>query len=82
MGKRECLKNVSIGQSATKPRTEEGSTTILEGSRGELVILSEAVSPAIAGEDIVCSCMKVQVFLCNKIILKKRKKAMVFLVSM
>ena len=28
MPKRECLKIMKIGQSATKPRKEEGSTTI------------------------------------------------------
>lgn len=33
MDKLECLKNCTIGQSAAKPRTEERSTTIPEGSR-------------------------------------------------
>jgi len=56
---RDGLKIILIGQSAAKPRTGEGSTTIPEGSRVKPVILSEAVSPSIEGEDIVCSHMKV-----------------------
>ena len=35
MGNREGLKTVRIGQSAAKPRKEEGSTTIPKGSRGK-----------------------------------------------
>lgn len=34
MDKLECLKTCAIGQSAAKPRIEERSTTIPEGSRG------------------------------------------------
>ncbi len=32
------LKIINIGQSATKPRIEEGSTTIPQGSTSQLVI--------------------------------------------
>lgn len=54
MYKREGMKIIWIGKSATKPRTGEGSQTILFGvghkarSGGHLF-----------GEDIVDSCMKV-----------------------
>ena len=53
MGNRDMFEKIRIGQSAAKPRTGEGSTTIPEGSREELVIFLEVVSPVFAGEDIV-----------------------------
>ena len=43
------------GRSAAKPRTGEGSTTILCRSRAER---PEAACPAHAGEDIVCAHVK------------------------
>ena len=59
MHERNGLKMIWIGQSAAKPRTGEGSTTIPEGSRQELVTLVEVVGPSYEGEDIVYSYMKV-----------------------
>lgn len=45
MPRRECLKSIEIGQSATKPRIEEGSTTIPEGSRRGLINRAEMAIP-------------------------------------
>ena len=59
MRERDGLKNIWIGQSATKPRTGEGSTTIPEGSRRHLVNASEVVGSSNEDEDIVYSYMKV-----------------------
>ena len=49
MPKRECLKSIEIGQSATKPRTEESSTTIPGGSRRGLINRAEMAIPCPAG---------------------------------
>jgi len=42
------------GQSAAKPRTEEGSTTIPQGSRGKCLEVERALTDT-AGDDIVCA---------------------------
>ena len=59
MLRRKRWKSYQIGQSAAKPRTEEGSTTILYGVRYKLMI-PEAGSISNRDDDIVCSCRKLQ----------------------
>ena len=49
---------VLIGQSAAKPRTEEGSTTILYGVVKQAYGFHEAVDTTKRGEDIVWSYAK------------------------
>ena len=56
-GARSNPKHRKNGQSAAKPRTGEGSTTIPEGSR---IKRSEVVCPSCEGEDIVCALAKVR----------------------
>ena len=54
MRERECLKMILIGQSATKPRIGEGSTTIPYESRGKRL----EVMRVRKDEDIVCASAK------------------------